>query len=277
MTKKVKFASLAEEEEFYQEFDKEIDAEGDEGNDLDLDTIRARSKLRQIKNIDEADEESDLEEAVEQVNESIKEEGVVNWDTESENESEAEQSIEEDDREIPLEPFNLKGDREEGNFDADGFFVRNVDEDADQDRWLANLTRSDIAKARRAHENQISKEKPVEESLSLRQIYTELLSLMQPGQSVLSAIRSKSTNSPSANSTRGPPPNKNRLKKMMAAQASNTPENSEADSQKKREMNRLTELADMLMNRGNFGVYEETFEDISQRLKSWTILSNKSV
>lgn len=274
MTKKVKFASLAEEEEFYQEFDKDIGVDvegGEEENDLDLDTIRARSKSRQIKNIDDADEDEEDDMVEEEEKESIKEEEVVNWDTESENESEAEESPEEDDddREIPLEPFNLKGDREEGNFDADGFFVRNVDEDAGQDRWMANLTRSDIAKARRAHQNQMAKEKPAEESLSLCQIYTELLSLMQPGQSVLSAIRSKSTTSQLTNPTpRGPPPNKNRLKKMMATQAASSSENSEAYSQKKREMNRLTELADMLMNRGNFGVYDETFEDISQRLKS---------
>ena len=82
MSKKVKFASVEEEAEFFEEFDAEIGGEiiGEE-NDLDLDTIRARSKSRTVKNIDEADEDEDDDEV-------IGEEATnVQWDSNSDDES----------------------------------------------------------------------------------------------------------------------------------------------------------------------------------------------
>lgn len=44
---------------------------------------------------------------------------------------------EEDDNEVPLEPFNLKQERQEGYFDEGGHYVENKkDNDEDQDPWL---------------------------------------------------------------------------------------------------------------------------------------------
>lgn len=44
---------------------------------------------------------------------------------------------EEDDNEVPLEPFNLKQERQEGYFDEGGHYVENKkDNDEDKDAWL---------------------------------------------------------------------------------------------------------------------------------------------
>ena len=286
MSKKVKFASVEEETEFLEEFDTEIGAEfeGNVENDLDLDTIRARTKSRSVKNIDEADddEEEDEEEQPGKAKDS-----QMNWDSDEDkedNEIEGEEDKEafasaqedEDDKSVPLEPFNLKVDREEGSFDADGFFVRNVDEDADQDRWLSNLTNSDISKARRAHEKVEAERRAAQEAreeeakkISSREAYKELLKLMKPGETVLMAIRAKSKPKHGAEASTAPRPplNKNRLKKLQANQSGSTASDQSPNSADSvHQLNRLTELADLLMNRGNYSVYEETFEEISLKL-----------
>ncbi len=272
MSKKVKFASAHEESKFYEEFDTEIT----EGNDLDLDTIRARSKSRGIKNIDEAEEESEDE---------IETGTAMKWDEDadelelpSEDEdgdevkvpSEVEIQSEEDDKSIPLEPFSIKADREEGSFDTEGFFVRAVDEDADQDRWLSNLTKSDISKARRAHEKIEAERKAAlqgreEEAgkISSLEAYRQLLQLMKPGQTVLAAIRSKTKQNTQTSNAPRPPLNKNRLKKLAANQNNPSSDQPMSDQDQLKELNRITELADLLMNRGNYNIYEEAFEEIS--------------
>jgi CD2 antigen cytoplasmic tail-binding protein 2 len=266
MSKKVKFASVEEEAEFQEEFDVKI---AEEDNDLDLDTIRARSKSRTVKNIDEADEDDDADD----------DEADVKWDSFSESEEEKgiesqftkEEDDEDDDKVIPLEPFTLRPDREEGSFDAEGFFIRAIDQDAGQDRWLSNLTKSDISKARLAHQKVETERKAAQieregqaKRISTREAYEELLELMRPGQSVLMAIRSKNL---VASTAPRPPLNKNRLKKLLAASlpdASTTP-TSPTDNV---ELNRLTELADLLMNRGNYDVYEESFEEIFEKINN---------
>lgn len=46
---------------------------------------------------------------------------------------------EEDDNEVPLEPFNLQRERQEGYFDEGGHYVENKkDNDEDRDPWLTS-------------------------------------------------------------------------------------------------------------------------------------------
>lgn len=333
-SKKLKFASVAEEQEFYQEYDTEIadradsgdgsDSDSDKQNDLDLDTIRARSRTRQLKDIDDDDDDEEEEEsdfdfdngsAKEAGDTAAAKEAELNWDSESDSSGEADignddddaefefaaaqskytlndtteqqqqqqddLSDDVDDRQVPLEPFSLKADREEGTFDSEGFFIRAIDQDADQDRWLANLTQSDISKARRAHEKTAAARKALaherarqEAQLTVQDAYAELLSLMQPGQTVLAAIRSKSAQGDSSaaqqssTAPRRPPLNKNRLKKLASQSAASAVQqsSSHSDPAMQQQLNRITELADLLMNRGIYGVYEETFEEISDKV-----------
>lgn len=246
-TKRVKFA-----------YDPEA-AEEDEGNDLDLDTIKAsRNKPKGLKEFDSEGSDSDEVDPE-----------TAHFVENDDSEGESIHSEDFDEREVPLTPFNLREDREEGNFDADGFYTRKQDEEADQDRWMANLTRSDIVKARKAHEQYEALKKSTGkyvEAKGERELYFELADLLvKDDLSVAEVIRQtkKDTSMPRA------PLNKNRLKKLQKEQQdNNVAVNSirgEEDKDKVK-IERITELADALMDLGNFSVYDETRRLILQKI-----------
>jgi len=255
--KKVKFAYEPEE--------------NGEENDLDLDTIRAsKNKPKGLKEFDSegSEEEEEEEQEPDMEEESDKEE--IEEDQISENDSI-------DERQVPLIPFNLREDREEGNFDSEGFYTRKQDEEADQDRWMANFTLTDIVKARKAHEERKksnnSKEQKIKNSgKSEKQLWEELEGLLVENDlTVLETIRQitpkQETQKQSA------PLNKNRLKKLQKEQQQQheheqrkQDQNTLMNLEGKEKMERITELADALMDFGNFGVYEETRRGILRKL-----------
>jgi CD2 antigen cytoplasmic tail-binding protein 2 len=261
--KKVKFAY--EPDEF----------EG-EGNDLDLDTIRAsRNKSKGLKEFDsegseDEDEDLGLELDLEEQEQEQDHKEEIEEDLNSANESI-------DERQVPLTPFNLREDREEGNFDSEGFYTRKQDEEADQDRWMANFTLTDILKARKAHEEREkakafnSKEKSKATlGKSEKQLWEELAdSLVENDLTVLETIRQLTITPKQETQKPRAPLNKNRLKKLQKeqqAQAQEPKQEHEQPNEGKLKMERITELADALMDFGNFGVYEETRRGILRKL-----------
>lgn len=258
--KKVKFEF--DPENYNAEIEEEAEFVEDEENDLDLDTIKAsKNKTKGIKEFDSEGSEDEAE-----AEEDEREE--LDFDS-----SETEQDEqEEDDGEIPLEPFNLKKDREEGTFDSDGFYTRKLDEEADQDRWLANLTRSDIFKARQAHEQ---REKAKKLSLSktdgrdARSLYEELAELLKDEDDKLTLQQIISSLKPATTTIQRAPLNKNRLKKLRQQGDSNPqkPAPTTFAPELKVKLERITEIVDGLMDLGQFGVYEETRRDILRRIQ----------
>lgn len=252
--KKVKFAYEPE------------DFEG-EGNDLDLDTIRAsRNKPKGLKEFDSEgseDEESEKDRELD-FDSDDKEEGEGEGE-----ELDSDNEVDVDERQVPLMPFNLKEDREEGDFDSEGFYTRKQDEEADQDRWMSNFTLTDIVKARKAHEQ---REKIVKEQSSKKnsgksekELWEELVGLLVENDlTVLDTIR-QLTPKQEAQKPRAPL-NKNRLKKLQKEQQQQQIQQISVNSEGKEKMERITELADALMDFGNFGVYEETRRGILRKL-----------
>lgn len=266
-SKRVKFAYDPTEE----------NEEEDEANDLDLDTIRASASRNDFRGLKEFDSEGSEDEEEQPLNVQL---------SESESEGESIHSEDFDEREIPLIPFNLREDREEGNFDVDGFYTRKQDEEADQDRWMANFTRSDIIKARKAHQqrhhdnnNTVIKFKGAEEK-NEKTLYLELADLLIENDDLTVAEvirRVGNKNSQDSNVKPRAPLNKNRLKKLqkeqqgqVTAAAVKVPGqegNGLLTSEDKMKINKMTELADYLMDLGNFDVYEETRRGILSKYK----------
>lgn len=239
-------------------FNELNDSEDEGGNDLDLDTIRASSKNKTgLKEFDSEGSEDELGKD--------DDDDVEQYDFDSESDESYTLSAEEDERQVPLTPFNLKEDREEGNFDSDGFYTRKHDEEADQDRWMTNLTKSDMIKARKAHEKQQEMKRMKKEDGgkgSEKELWKELAGLLEENDmTVLEVIREMSVKlegqKPRA------PLNKNRLKKLEKEQQQQPVR---LNSENNAKMERLTELADALMDFGNFGVYEETRRSILRKL-----------
>lgn len=264
-SKKVKFAydPVIDDDDDYKSADEE-------SNDLDLDTIRtsARKGSLGLKEFDSEGSDDEIEEGGGG--------NELNFDSDSHSADEAEEPVSEDERSVPIVPFNLKSDKEEGSFDADGFYIRKTDQDTDQDRWMANLTASDISSARRAHEKREKEAKMAAErkeaSRSEVDLYAELAALMEESGndlSVLDVLRSLKTSGNSARGKPSAPLNKNRLKKLAKEQQLS--HGSDVDANKtnhadKAKLERITELADALMDYGNFGIYEETRRQIMYKL-----------
>jgi len=239
-----------------------VDAEDVEDAEvLALDTLKQKKRHRGLRNVndysdDDApglnwDDDVDVDvEGDDAGEEAMAEQGAVSLSG----------SDGEDER---FEPFSLEIDREEGHFDSEGFFVRSApDADADQDRWLNNVTREDIAKARRAHQRQFQhgeKARPVQD---VSATFAQILQLMQPGQSVLEALNSRK----SQTKPLSPPVNKNRRKKM--ARAGTVPSATGGEYVAKVEIEQLTDLAMNLFNRGHFSIYDETYESIRAKLEA---------
>ena len=257
-TKRVKFEIDS------NEFNTEINEEEFEGNDLDLDTIKSsRNKQNELKEFDSEGSDEDLERE-------FQVDSTDSGEEEYENDGL-------DDREVPIEPFNLKADREEGSFDSEGFYVKKHDDEADQDRWMANFTHSDIQKARKAHaENEQRKLEKQKEQLartggkSEKQLWEELAEEMDGYDhelSVLDIMTTLKTTETSTNNLSRAPLNKNRLKKLQKEQQAQGPlQTNKLTPANQRKLERLTELADALMDLGHFSVYEETRREIFRKL-----------
>lgn len=289
--KKVKFST---ENSLIEKFEVELESESELINDLDLDTVKSKSSRTRSKGVKEFDSEESEPEPLEDETNPYKDLMDPSPTQLSESESQEEFSDKVDDREIQFEPFSLRHDREEGTFDDEGFYVRTRDEEADQDRWMANFTRSDILKAKKAHEEREknflvaaskSKTKIQDSGKDEKSLYEELAELMVENNdlTVLQVIRSIKQETlitkPRA------PLNKNRLKKLQQQQqqqsnreidtSSHSPSKNEVEFSVKgrnNKLERITELADALMDFGNFGVYEETRREILRKLNL-----NKSV
>ena len=239
----------------------------EEGNDLDLDTIRAsKNKSKGLKEFDSEGSGSEGSEA---------EENELELELSESEDGEAEKDdsdSEIDERQVPLMPFSLKADREEGNFDSEGFYTRKQDEEADQDRWMANFTLTDIVKARKAHEEREKLTKEKDKTIERRsegELWEELAGLlMETDLTVIETIR-QLTNKQEPQKPRAPL-NKNRLKKLQKEQQQQQSAEIKADvildDCNKTKMERITELADGLMDFGNFGVYEETRRSILRKI-----------
>lgn len=256
-------------------------AADDDADVLDLDTLKQKKRARGLRGVEDYsdddngsgnDDENDNGNAIDIGIDNDSDHGQLDWDAPEDSHNEdASCAVDdgtltsEDDAEIPMEPFSLKTDREEGHFDAEGFFVRSApDADASQDRWLSNLSKSDIAKARRAHQRQLQQQSTTqpEAAHDAPQLLAQLLQLMLPGQSVLEALNSRRSREKAPR----PPMNKNRLKKM--ALAGTLPAGTACDHAVKAEVELLTDLATRLLNRGHASIYDETYESIRAKLEA---------
>ncbi|BDA43366.1 probable CD2 antigen cytoplasmic tail-binding protein 2 at N-terminal half [Coccomyxa sp. Obi] len=94
---------------------------------------------------------------------------------------------------VPLEPFNLKHERETGYFDDDGNYVAYCDAEPD-DAWLESLPRGPEVDQADEEESdgqgrQASNDEPQLSADTLRGYKEGIVDLLQPGESVFGALR----------------------------------------------------------------------------------------
>jgi len=163
------------------------------------------------------------------------------------------------DGEIKITPFNLKEERQEGEFSKDGDFIWNKKDEL-KDAWLDNIDWVKIKQKSKAEKE--AEEEADEAEEEARSAYNELdtyktiVEMMRPGESVAKTLRRLGGN-------KAPMSASQRWKKKKAGAV----EDPQAKENKEK-MLRLTGLADTILTRsGNMEVYEETFESITHKIK----------
>ncbi|XP_068652950.1 uncharacterized protein [Aristolochia californica] len=137
-----------------------------------------------------------------------------------------------------MEPFNLEQEREEGYFDAAGNFVEYVVEKEAKDAWLDSLDTDPRIAGRNVNQiNEVQKEVEELSSQDIGRIKRRIADLLQPGETVLQALR--------------------RLK------GSSNGKKEKMSEETKRMFDQLTEDSVKLMENGEYNVYsdeQEVFE-----------------
>ncbi|KAF5397688.1 CD2 antigen cytoplasmic tail-binding protein 2 [Paragonimus heterotremus] len=182
------------------------------------------------------------------------------------------------DDDIKITPFNMREELEDdGYFDGDGNFVfkKNVrfllifpysshhhllQTDA-KDNWLENIDWVEVNKlqqTKKITDTAISDEPPDVPvgSSQKTELYQQLISLMKPKETVLRSIKRMGAHSNTANSASA---SQRWLKKKQ--------HNTSAVSGDPEGLIRATEMADRLLQAGEFDVYQMTFEAIETMLR----------
>ncbi|KAI3359529.1 hypothetical protein L3Q82_013921, partial [Scortum barcoo] len=189
---------------------------------------------------------------------------------------------------VPITPFNLEEEMQEGHFDSEGnYFIKK--EQQIRDNWLDNIdwvrireqpfkqkkkglgakrTRrvgdeDEAEEEKRREEQQADKENEGEEeeepepaedplaSYTQHQLTEAVIELLLPGETVAAALR--------------------RLGGLGGRKKGKLREESEATEETKRDtekLDRLTALADRLVGSGMFEIYQQTYEKLAYMMKS---------
>ncbi|CAH8851221.1 unnamed protein product [Trichobilharzia szidati] len=165
------------------------------------------------------------------------------------------------DDEVKITPFNMKEELEEdGHFDSAGTFIFKKEVDA-RDNWLEDINWLEVKKNQEKNvlkDTAISDE-PDEKVLSKEEklsMYQELLSYLQPSETVLRSIKRMGACSDVKKSASA----SERWLQKKKPKTDNRNGNPEG-------LIRVTELADQLVQAGDFDVYQKTYEDIHKLIE----------
>merc|ERR1712168_25317 len=160
---------------------------------------------------------------------------------------------------ITFTPFNMRDELEDGHFDGDGHYIFKKEREK-SDGWIENIDFVGINQHPKALEAYNRDDSDSDEELPPMDLiieYRKMIKLMEPGETVMKALRrlggGKAGIASSSASQRW------KAKKMKIEQS---PVNVDKEG-----LLELTGLADKILQNGIFGIYQETFEKISHKIK----------
>ncbi len=189
---------------------------------------------------------------------------TINSDKEGEEEEEDDDDDDDNDESQPkIERFGLEDDLEEGQFDADLNFTRNMaDENEHQDSWLLDVKKSDIKKAQKAE--RILSQKAKQEKMKLENSYIgdgellrQLIEILEPAQTPIEALQELNSEKSRHN--------KSRNNNLTQLQEDITKENA-----RKRSVLNITEACDQLLQRGYTDIYDTERELLMRQYRKKT-------
>ncbi|XP_069768981.1 CD2 antigen cytoplasmic tail-binding protein 2 isoform X2 [Narcine bancroftii] len=150
------------------------------------------------------------------------------------------------DQGIQITPFNLEEEMEEGHFDSEGNYFLKKEAEI-RDNWLDNIDWVRI-KERPTQRKKIPQ--MVEGPADVRTLLRGMVELMRPGETVAGALRRL------GGLGRGPQAKRRRRSKEE-----------EEGLGDRASLDTLTELADQMVGRGDFEIYQQTYEGLGYRLR----------
>lgn len=158
-------------------------------------------------------------------------------------------------QEPKIEAFHLRDDLEEGDFDADGNFIRKADDsEAHHDSWLEDVSKEDIRKAREAQIKRATDAAEDANSINFipkSQLLSNLISLLEIGETPLEALQSLNKCKPVRRSR------KNKTTELSEEDAS-------AERERRRKVEQITEYTDKLADAGITESFDLTREQLAR-------------
>ncbi|CAF0981555.1 unnamed protein product [Didymodactylos carnosus] len=197
------------------------------------------------------------------------------------------------DEEIKITPFNIDEEMDEGHYDADGCFQwKKRDKEEVRDAWLDNIDWSNVNEYKFDGKNstktqQSSSEQQKDEDVKLRndgdevnndddikfnevKVIQSMLNIMQPGESVVQAIKRLGAASSNKSKQRFRQKKTSDLPKALQTPAQQEPQPDELRKNKLL-LEELTGLADQFVSDGQPDIYQETFERLKMKFDRSTI------
>ncbi|KAK3806388.1 MAG: hypothetical protein J3Q66DRAFT_270159, partial [Benniella sp.] len=179
-----------------------------------------------------------------------------------------------------IEAFNMKEELEEGGeIDEAGNFIRKLDPDRFHDSWLEGISRKDIQAARQAHERK-AKQALAEErearanAMSETDIYVELVNVMKPAETVIGALQRLGGEKKAGAKTKNKKKSWQKNAMDQEDHGSTAAPKSEEETQRRKTIEKLTDLSDKMMAMGHFEIYEESYEQIIRKLRRADVISD---
>ena len=259
-----------------RKFDEVHDQEEDQDVNEETEEEERNPFSKRFKHTLDSDEEDDEEEFNEKYN-------VLEEDIEGEEEGGL--RTEED---IKITPFNMKEELEEGHVDKDGMFIFKDRREEIKDFWLDNIDNVKIVERKEEKEGEKQNEDQEEEPFDPMKCYQQIVSLMNPGETVANAIKRLGKNTKSDNKRQGQ--QRKRLEKNQeskeksketeassSTKASTSHSSSHAPDPSRERMLSLISLADQAVSSGDMDVYDRSYEELQFKLKQESQKSKKII
>lgn len=175
--------------------------------------------------------------------------------TEDDVEGQEEDTIDHD-GEIKITPFNLKEEMEDGYFDSEGNYFEHKEKEI-RDDWLDSVDWVKVKELQKDTENQMETSDQFEDAneINKAEYLQQILSILKPKETILAAIRRLGGKPLTAS------------EKLKAKKKKVDEKSSHKNQEDKEMLLKLTELADGLLNSGEYEIYQATYEKIQHRLK----------
>lgn len=160
------------------------------------------------------------------------------------------------DGDIKITPFNMDEELETGHFDKEGTYIFKKETDI-RDNWLDNINWAAVQKDSTSNQKSMISEEDDDSnlnSINIEELYTQVIDLMQPGESIQKAIQrfGKSCQ---------------RTKKGLKRKLDTKNDQDENKSNiSKENMMKLISIADKILSSGDMSIYERKFEEIQLHL-----------